>query len=66
MTAYIDRTVPQFRNWSEEQIEEYANKVADIPIGRRLTKEEVADTLLFALEGPDGLTGSIIEITGGK
>jgi NAD(P)-dependent dehydrogenase (short-subunit alcohol dehydrogenase family) len=37
-----------------------------IPLGRRTTKREVAETMLFALDGPDALTGSIIEITGGK
>lgn len=66
MTRFIDDVVPMFRGWSPEQVAEYENAKAGIPLGRRLTKEEVADTLLFALEGPDGLTGSIIEITGGK
>lgn len=64
MTDYIDRTVPGFRGWSPEQAAEY--EASNIPLGRRLSKVEVADALLFALEGPDGLTGSIIEITGGK
>lgn len=64
MTQYIEDTVPEFRGWTKEQAAESA--VSGIPIGRALTKEEVADTLMFAMKGPDGLTGSIIEITGGK
>lgn len=64
MTDYIDQVVPAFRGWSPEQAAAY--EASNIPLGRRLTKAEVADALLFALEGPDGLTGSIIEITGGK
>lgn len=64
MSDYIDGAVPEFRGWSPEQAAAYEQ--SNIPLGRRLDKEEVSETMLFALEGPDGLTGSIIEITGGK
>lgn len=64
MTDYIDEAVPKFRGWSKDEARAYES--SNIPLGRRVTKQEVADTLLFAIEGPDALTGSIIEITGGK
>jgi NAD(P)-dependent dehydrogenase (short-subunit alcohol dehydrogenase family) len=64
MTQYIDSAVPTFRGWTHEQTVGYS--VSGIPIGRRLHKDEVVDTLMFAITGPVGLTGSIIEITGGK
>lgn len=64
MTRYIDETVPVFRGWDPEQAKNYEQSM--IPLKRRTTKREVAQTLLFALNGPDALTGSIIEITGGK
>jgi NAD(P)-dependent dehydrogenase (short-subunit alcohol dehydrogenase family) len=64
MTDYIDKAVPIFRGWSPEQAAQY--ETSAIPLGRRTTKREVAQVMLFALDGPDALTGSIIEITGGK
>lgn len=64
MTEYIDATVPEFRGWTPEQAKEYEKSM--IPLKRRVTKQEVAETVLFALDGPASLTGSIIEITGGK
>ncbi len=64
MTEYIDETVPVFRGWSPEHAKQY--ETAAIPLGRRTTKREVSRTVLFALDGPESLTGSIIEITGGK
>lgn len=64
MTDYIDEAVPLFRGWDPVKAAEYEK--SNIPIGRRVTKDEVASTIMFALNGPDALTGSIIEITGGK
>lgn len=64
MTKYIDRKVPDFRGWTSEQAKAYEQSM--IPLKRRVTKQEVAETVLFALNGPESLTGSIIEITGGK
>jgi NAD(P)-dependent dehydrogenase (short-subunit alcohol dehydrogenase family) len=64
MTDYIDSAVPEFRGWAPEVAREYER--ANIPMNRRVTKGEVAETIVFALTGPDMLTGSIIDITGGK
>lgn len=64
MTEYIDEAVPKFRGWSPEEAKAYEQSM--IPLKRRVTKKEVAQTVLFALNGPESLTGSIIEITGGK
>lgn len=64
MTNYIDETVPGFRGWDPAYAKQYER--AMIPLKRRVTKQEVAETVLFALNGPSSLTGSIIEITGGK
>jgi NAD(P)-dependent dehydrogenase (short-subunit alcohol dehydrogenase family) len=64
MTEYIDETVPVFRGWTPEKAREYER--SNIPLGRRLTKDEVAQTMLFALNGPEALTGSILNITGGR
>lgn len=64
MTDYIDEAIPGFRDWTSERAREYER--SNIPLGRRLTKDEVAQCMMFALTGPEGLTGSTIEITGGK
>ena len=64
MTEYIDETIPTFRGWTKAEARRYEQ--SNIPLGRRLTKEEVAQVMVFALVGPEGLTGSTIEITGGK
>lgn len=64
MTDYIDETVPLFRGWDPQKARAY--ETSNIPMGRRVTKQEVAATILFAMTGPATLTGSIIEITGGK
>lgn len=64
MTDWIDETVPEFRGWTKEEARSY--ELASIPKGRRAMKEEVAEIVLSTLTGPDFLTGSIIELTGGK
>jgi NAD(P)-dependent dehydrogenase (short-subunit alcohol dehydrogenase family) len=64
MTDYIDEVVPVMRNWSPQEAQAYERSM--IPMGRRATKDEVVQTILFALNGPEYLSGSIIEITGGK
>lgn len=64
MTNYIDAAVPKIRGWTTEQTREYERSM--IPMGRRATKEEVADLVLSVLYGPEYLTGAIIEMTGGK
>lgn len=63
MTRELAEKIPEFRGWTEDQAREYEGLP---PIGRRVTKREVADTLWFALKGPEALNGSIITINGGK
>lgn len=64
MTRWIDATVPEFRGWTEEYAREY--ETMNIPMGRRALKDEVAAVVLTTLLGPSFMTGSIIDITGGK
>lgn len=64
MTMDIDIEVQQQRGWTEEEARAYERTM--IPMGRRAEKYEVAQVILSTLIGPDFLTGSNIEITGGK
>lgn len=64
MTNYIDRQVPDFRGWDPEKADAYEKSL--LPMGRRVNKEEVARVLIDVLTGPAYLTGSIVDITGGK
>lgn len=64
MTDYIDDTVPVFRGWDADAAKSYEKSM--IPMGRRVTKEEVSDLVHYTLNSPDFLTGSILEIAGGK
>lgn len=63
MTRELAELIPSFRGWTEDQAREYEGTP---PIGRRVTKQEVAQTISFALTGPQALNGSIITINGGK
>jgi len=64
MTTSIDAEVRVQRRWTEEQHLDYER--SQIPMQRRATKFEVADLIIQTLLGPAYLTGSNIEITGGK
>lgn len=64
MTAAVDAVVPGLRGWTEEEAQAYERSL--IPMGRRVTKEEVSSLVLSTLSGPEFMTGSIIDITGGK
>ncbi len=64
MTHKIDAMIPGHRNWTPEHASEYERGAR--PMLRRITKREVTETIHFALRGPDMLSGSIIEITGGR
>lgn len=64
MTRQNDVAIPDFRRWSRQQALEYEMKSS--VLGRRITKQEVAETIVFALEGPVALNGSILTINGGK
>lgn len=63
MTEALAKKIPEFRGWTEDQARAYEGNP---PIGRRVTKQEVAETVLFALTGPQALNGSILTINGGK
>lgn len=64
MTDYIDDIVPKQRGWTPEEARAYENTM--VPIKRRVTKAEVAETVSSVLFGAEAMTGSIVEITGGK
>lgn len=64
MTDMIDREVMRQRSWTREQQLDYER--ASIPMGRRGHKDEVADLIMHTLLGPVYMTGSNIEINGGK
>jgi NAD(P)-dependent dehydrogenase (short-subunit alcohol dehydrogenase family) len=64
MTRQLDAQIPVVRNWTEEQARAYENSGS--VLGRRIEQDEVAETLMFALRGPEGLNGSIITINGGN
>jgi NAD(P)-dependent dehydrogenase (short-subunit alcohol dehydrogenase family) len=64
MTNQLGYDIPAFRSWTPAQAREYEDKTN--VLGRRVDKQEVAETLLFALTGPEALNGSIIIINGGK
>lgn len=64
MTGYVDSVVPGLRGWTKEYAYEY--ELGSSPLGRFLTKREVAWVILDVLFGPGALTGSDIVINGGR
>lgn len=64
MTEYIDQNVPYIRGWTPEQARRYEQSM--IPVGRRGTKAEIAHVMRDLLQSPGYLTGTIVEISGGK
>jgi len=64
MTEYVDRRVLQLRGWTVEAAEAY--EVASTPLGRKVTKEEVAQVIEQVLFGPKAQTGEIIAVNGGR
>ena len=64
MTDYIDRNLPEFRGWALEYVAEYERQ--NTPSGRRATKSEVAETIVWVLFGPEQMTGAILDINGGR
>lgn len=64
MTDYIDEVVPPLRGWTLEEAQAYERSM--IPMGRRAYKHEVAEAAIWATRGPQFMTGSIIDIAGGK
>lgn len=64
MTRQLDRDVLAQRGWTAEQAAEYEASL--IPMRRRALPQEVAHVIADVLRGPQYMTGSIVEITGGK
>lgn len=64
MTNALAEEIPAFRGWTPEQARAYEDKGS--VLGRRVTKAEVERTILWALQGPEALNGSIITLNGGK
>jgi NAD(P)-dependent dehydrogenase (short-subunit alcohol dehydrogenase family) len=65
MTEYIDSTVPGFRKWTPE--EAYEREASQIPMGRRGTKEEIANLVYSILTTDcDYMNGSIIAVNGAR
>lgn len=64
MTEYIDAAVPAVRGWTADKARAYEQSM--IPIGRRGTPAEISHVMRDLLKSPGYLTGSIVEISGGK
>lgn len=64
ITNQLAKDIPAFRNWTPEEARQYEDKGS--VLGRRITKEEVADAIAFVIDGPAGLNGSTVTINGGK
>ena len=64
MTKSVDEQVMRARGWSREEMMEYELKT--VPMGRRVKREEVGAATLMMLTAPDMITGSIMDLSGGK
>lgn len=64
MTSYVDERVLQLRGWSAQQAEDY--ELSSTPLGRKVTKQEVAEVISQVLLGPAAQTGEIIAVNGGR
>lgn len=64
MTDYVDARVLELRGWTVEAAEAY--EVASTPLGRKVTKEEVAQVIEQVLFGPKAQTGEIVAVNGGR
>jgi NAD(P)-dependent dehydrogenase (short-subunit alcohol dehydrogenase family) len=64
MTSSVDEAVRKVRGWTPEEAQAYED-IRSV-LGRRVWKDEVAETIWFALHGPEAINGSIITINGGK
>ena len=52
-----------FQDWESE--EKRAAILSSIPMKRQGLAEEIAETVLFLVSGPDYITGQIIDVDGG-
>jgi NAD(P)-dependent dehydrogenase (short-subunit alcohol dehydrogenase family) len=64
MTEYVDERVLELRGWTKEFAEEYERQ--STPLGRKVTKAEVAEVIQQVLLGPKAQTGEIIAVNGGR
>lgn len=64
MTRYVDEKVLELRGWTVEAAEAY--ELASTPLGRKVTKHEVAQVVENVLWGPAAQTGEIIAVNGGR
>lgn len=64
MTRAVDERVLKLRGWSREFAEEYELKSS--PLGRKVTKEEVAEVVASVLFGPSAMTGEVVAVNGGR
>src|SRR4051794_36531167 len=64
MTDYVDASVLELRGWTVEAAEQY--ELGSTPLGRKVTKQEVAHVIEQVLFGPDAQTGEIIAVNGGR
>lgn len=64
MTDYVDAKVLELRGWTVEAAEAY--ELQSTPLGRKVTKGEVAEVVEQVLFGPAAQTGEIIAVNGGR
>lgn len=64
MTKYVDKRVMELRGWTEEFAEGYERQ--STPLGRKVTKDEVALVIEQVLLGPAAQTGEIVAVNGGR
>lgn len=64
MTDYVDSRVLELRGWTQERAEAY--EVGSTPLGRKVTKEEVASVIAHVMFGPKAQTGEIVAVNGGR
>lgn len=64
MTEYVDKRVLELRGWTPEFAEQYERNSS--PVGRKVTKDEVAAVVEQVLFGPAAQTGEIIAVNGGR
>lgn len=64
MTRYVDERVLELRGWSEGEASAYERQSS--PLGRMVTKAEVAEVVFSVLNGPKAQTGEIVAVNGGR
>jgi NAD(P)-dependent dehydrogenase (short-subunit alcohol dehydrogenase family) len=65
MTASVEEQVMKVRGWTRQQAREYENDSGS-PLGRKVTKLEVAETIVSVLEMPQAVSGQDFVVNGGR